>query len=145
MLKAQNRGSKYGNSLKWFSSLPDEAYAVFVSEFSFGLSDLRKTGFVMYLGELVRRVLLKMAKETALFGDTMPAKLATPYLLRSPDMAAMHQDASEDHEVVDEKWEKNIWSKISNSTPMVREVIAEVCDIVAERRAHLAGAGKWAS
>ncbi|PSS30652.1 Hexokinase-like 2 protein [Actinidia chinensis var. chinensis] len=93
----------------------------------------------MYLGELVSRVLLKMAKETALFGDTMPAKLATPYLLRSPDMAVMHQDASEDHEVVDEKWEKIFG--ISNSTPMVREVIAEVCDIVAEHRAHLAGAG----
>lgn len=37
----------------------------------------------MYLGEIVRRVLLKMAKETALFGDNVPPKLTTPYLLRS--------------------------------------------------------------
>ncbi|PSR87877.1 Hexokinase-like 2 protein [Actinidia chinensis var. chinensis] len=93
----------------------------------------------MYLGEIVRRVLLKMAKETAFFGETVPAKLTTPYLLRSPDMAAMHQDTSEDHEVIDEKL-KEIFG-ISNSTPMVREVIAEVCDIVAERGARLAGAG----
>ncbi|KAJ8545949.1 hypothetical protein K7X08_018532 [Anisodus acutangulus] len=35
-----------------------------------------------YLGETVRRVLLKMAQESALFGDTVPPKLAIPYLLR---------------------------------------------------------------
>lgn len=35
-----------------------------------------------YLGEVVRRVLLKMATETALFGETVPAKLKTPYILR---------------------------------------------------------------
>ncbi|KAA8546632.1 hypothetical protein F0562_002629 [Nyssa sinensis] len=93
----------------------------------------------MYLGEIVRRVLLKMAQETALFGETVPLKLTTPYLLRSPDMAAMHQDTSEDREMVDEKL-KEIFG-ITNSTPMVREVVAEVCDIVAERGARLAGAG----
>jgi hypothetical protein len=37
----------------------------------------------MYLGEIVRRVLLKMAQETALFGDCVPSKLNTPFLLRS--------------------------------------------------------------
>lgn len=37
----------------------------------------------MYLGEVVRRVLLKMAKETALFGQrVVPSKLMTPYQLR---------------------------------------------------------------
>ncbi|KAG8384214.1 hypothetical protein BUALT_Bualt04G0094700 [Buddleja alternifolia] len=93
----------------------------------------------MYLGEIVRRVLLKMAQEAALFGDCVPPKLATPYLLRSPDMAAMHQDTSEDYEVVEEKL-KEIFG-INNSTPMVRETVAEVCDIVAERGARLVGAG----
>lgn len=93
----------------------------------------------MYLGEIVRRVLLKMAQETALFGDVVPPELATPYHLRSPDMAAMHQDTSEDHDVVGEKL-KEIFG-ITNSTPMVREVVVEVCDIVAERGARLAGAG----
>ncbi|KAH7846416.1 hypothetical protein Vadar_013797 [Vaccinium darrowii] len=93
----------------------------------------------MYLGEVVRRVLLKMAKETAIFGETVPPKLAVHYMLRSPDMAAMHQDTSEDHEVVDEKL-KELFG-ITNSTPKVREVVAEVCDIVAERGARLAGAG----
>ncbi|KAF8377702.1 hypothetical protein HHK36_031086 [Tetracentron sinense] len=93
----------------------------------------------MYLGEIVRRVLLKMAKETALFGESVPPKLKMPYVLRSPDMAAMHQDTSEDREVVGEKLECIFG--ITVSTPMVREVVAEVCDIVAERGARLAGAG----
>lgn len=36
----------------------------------------------MYLGEIVRRVLLEMARETALFGETVPLKLTIPYQLR---------------------------------------------------------------
>ncbi|CBI29389.3 unnamed protein product, partial [Vitis vinifera] len=44
-----------------------------------------------------------MAKETTLFGEDVLLKLRTSYLLRSPDMATMHQDTLEDHEVVDEK------------------------------------------
>ncbi|XP_022949679.1 probable hexokinase-like 2 protein [Cucurbita moschata] len=92
-----------------------------------------------YLGEIVRRVLVKMAQETLLFGDPVPPKLMTPYLLRSPDMAAMHQDTSEDREVVNEKL-KEIFG-ITDSTPMAREIVAEVCDVVSERAARLAGAG----
>lgn len=36
----------------------------------------------MYLGEVVRRVLLKLAEEAALFGDTVPPKLKKPFILR---------------------------------------------------------------
>uniref|UniRef100_A0A7N0VD76 Phosphotransferase n=1 Tax=Kalanchoe fedtschenkoi TaxID=63787 RepID=A0A7N0VD76_KALFE len=93
----------------------------------------------MYLGEIVRRVLLRMAQETALFGDSVPEKLRVSYMLRSPDMAAMHQDTSEDRQVVNEKLQEIFG--ISDSTPFAREVVADVCDIVAERAARLAGAG----
>lgn len=34
-----------------------------------------------YLGEIVRRVLLRMSEESALFGDTLPPKLTIPYIL----------------------------------------------------------------
>ncbi|XP_075655108.1 putative hexokinase-like 2 protein [Castanea sativa] len=37
---------------------------------------------ISYLGEVVRRILLKMAQETTLFGDYVPSKLNTPYILR---------------------------------------------------------------
>ncbi|XP_024974904.1 probable hexokinase-like 2 protein [Cynara cardunculus var. scolymus] len=92
----------------------------------------------MYLGEVVRRVLLKMAKETAIFGETVPSKLKTPYTLRSPDMAAMHQDTTENRDTVQEKLLEVFG--IASSTPSVREIVAEICDIVAERGARLAGA-----
>lgn len=36
----------------------------------------------MYLGELLRKVLYRMADEAALFGDTVPPKLKTPFILR---------------------------------------------------------------
>ncbi|MBA0617038.1 hypothetical protein Godav_026515 [Gossypium davidsonii] len=93
----------------------------------------------MYLGEIVRRVLVRMAQEASLFGQSVPPKLLIPYLLRSPDMAAMHQDTSEDREVVHEKL-KEIFG-ITNLTTMARELVAEVCDIATERGARLAGAG----
>ncbi|XP_027921260.1 probable hexokinase-like 2 protein [Vigna unguiculata] len=92
-----------------------------------------------YLGEVVRHVLLKLAKETALFGSTVPPKLMIPYLIRPSDMAAMHQDTSEDREIVGEKLGEIF--EIHNCCPMAREAVAEVCDIVAERGARLAGAG----
>ena len=36
----------------------------------------------MYLGEIVRRVLLKMANEADFFGDAVPPKLEIPFILR---------------------------------------------------------------
>ncbi|KEH21333.1 hexokinase [Medicago truncatula] len=36
----------------------------------------------MYLGEIVRRALLKMAEEAEFFGDTVPPKLKIPFILR---------------------------------------------------------------
>lgn len=36
----------------------------------------------MYLGEIVRRVLCKMAEEALIFGDTVPSKLKVPFILR---------------------------------------------------------------
>ncbi|ESQ53299.1 hypothetical protein EUTSA_v10027262mg [Eutrema salsugineum] len=92
-----------------------------------------------YLGEIVRRVLLRMSEESALFGDTLPPKLTIPYILWSPDMAAMHQDISDDREIVNKKL-KEVFG-IMDSTLAAREVVVEVCDVVAERAARVAGAG----
>ena len=36
----------------------------------------------MYLGEIVRKVLLKITEETSLFGDDVPSKLKIPFILR---------------------------------------------------------------
>jgi hexokinase len=36
----------------------------------------------MYMGEIVRRVLLKMAQDASLFSDNVPLELEVPYILR---------------------------------------------------------------
>ncbi|KAJ0076232.1 hypothetical protein Patl1_33962 [Pistacia atlantica] len=93
----------------------------------------------MYLGEIIRRVLLRMAVETAIFGDTVPPKLKEPFVLRTPDTSAMHHDASSDLKVVDNKLKEVL--EISNTSLRVRKIIVELCNIVATRGARLAAAG----
>lgn len=36
----------------------------------------------LYLGEILRRVLLRLAEEASFFGDEVPAKLKIPFTLR---------------------------------------------------------------
>ncbi|KAG1367830.1 hexokinase-2 [Cocos nucifera] len=93
----------------------------------------------MYLGEIVRRVLLKMAEEAALFGDSIPPKLGVQFILRTPDMSAMHHDTSSDLRVVGTKL-KDILG-ISNTSLKTRKLVVNVCDIIAKRGARLAAAG----
>ncbi|KAJ9538752.1 hypothetical protein OSB04_031485 [Centaurea solstitialis] len=93
----------------------------------------------MYLGEIVRRVLLKMAEEAEFFGDTVPLKLQKPFILRTPDMSAMHHDSSPDLKVVATKLKDVL--EISNTSLKMRKVIVKLCDIVATRGARLSAAG----
>ncbi|ESR40107.1 hexokinase-1 [Citrus sinensis] len=93
----------------------------------------------MYLGEIVRRVLLRMAQEAAFFGDTVPPKLEVPFALRTPDMSAMHHDTSSDLKVVETKLKDIL--EISSTSLSMRKTIVELCNIVATRGARLAAAG----
>eukprot|EP01018_Ginkgo_biloba_P002149 Gb_15682 [translate_table: standard] len=93
----------------------------------------------MYLGEIVRRVLLRMAEEAALFGDSVPSKVTVPFKLRTPDVSAMHGDTSSDLKVVGSVL-KDVLG-IPNSSLKTRKITIELCNIVAERGARLAGAG----
>ncbi|XP_077217678.1 hexokinase-1-like [Tasmannia lanceolata] len=93
----------------------------------------------MYLGDIVRRVLCRMAEEAAFFGDTVPPKLKIPFILRTPDMSAMHHDSSSDLRVVGNKL-KDILG-IPNTSLKMRKVVVELCNIVAVRGARLAAAG----
>ncbi|XP_047307732.1 hexokinase-1-like [Impatiens glandulifera] len=93
----------------------------------------------MYLGEIVRRVLLRMAEEAAFFGDDIPMKLKIPFILRTPDMSAMHHDTSPDLKVVATKLKDIL--EISNTSIKTRKMIIELCEIIAVRGARLAAAG----
>ncbi|KAI7751921.1 hypothetical protein M8C21_024043, partial [Ambrosia artemisiifolia] len=93
----------------------------------------------MYLGEVVRLVLLKIAEEAEFFGDIVPSKLQKPFILRTPDMSAMHHDSTPDLKVVATKLKDIL--EISNTSLKMRKVIVQVCDIVATRGARLSAAG----
>ncbi|KMZ65387.1 Hexokinase [Zostera marina] len=93
----------------------------------------------MYLGEIARRILLKMAREAALFGDVVPSKLETPFTLRTPEMSAMHQDSSSDLKVVGTKLKDTLG--ITSTSFRTRVIVVEVCDAIAKRGARLAAAG----
>ncbi|KAA8541736.1 hypothetical protein F0562_022888 [Nyssa sinensis] len=93
----------------------------------------------MYLGEIVRRVLCRMAEESAFFGDIVPPKLKVPFILRTPEMSAMHHDTSFDLRVVGNKLKDIL--EISNTSLKTRKVVVELCNIVATRGARLATAG----
>ncbi|PIA42929.1 hypothetical protein AQUCO_02000402v1 [Aquilegia coerulea] len=93
----------------------------------------------MYLGDIMRRVLLKMAEEAAFFGDTVPPKLSVPFVLRTPVMSAMHHDTSPDLKVVGSKLKEILG--ISNTTLRTRKVVFDLCNIVATRGARLSAAG----
>ncbi|EMS55979.1 Hexokinase-5 [Triticum urartu] len=93
----------------------------------------------MYLGEIVRRILLKLAHDAALFGDVVPAKLELPFVLRTPDMSAMHHDASHDLKILGSKLKDIVG--VADTSLEVRYITRHICDIVAERGARLAAAG----
>ncbi|XP_020250877.1 hexokinase-2, chloroplastic isoform X2 [Asparagus officinalis] len=98
-----------------------------------------KTISGMYLGEIVRRVLLKMAKASALFGYPVPDKLSTPFVLRTPDLCAMQQDDSKDLKEVETILSNTIGA--TYSTLGARKIVVEVCDTIVKRGGRLAGAG----
>ncbi|XP_077221261.1 hexokinase 3 [Tasmannia lanceolata] len=98
-----------------------------------------KTISGMYLGEIVRRVLIKMAEADALFDDYVPDKLSTPFILRTPDLCAMQQDTSSDLKEVGSIL-RNVIGAPSSSLS-VRKIVLEVCDTIVKRGGRLAGAG----
>lgn len=93
----------------------------------------------MYLGDIVRRVLCRMAEEASFFGDTIPPKLQIPFILRTPDMSAMHHDSSPDLSIIGSIMKDIL--EIPTLSLKKRKVIHELCRIVATRGARLAAAG----
>uniref|UniRef100_A0A0A9CJY5 Phosphotransferase n=1 Tax=Arundo donax TaxID=35708 RepID=A0A0A9CJY5_ARUDO len=93
----------------------------------------------MYLGEIVRRILLKLAHDASLFGDVVPPKLEQQFVLRTPDMSAMHHDTTHDLKHLGAKL-KDILG-VPDTSLEARYITLHVCDLVAERGARLAAAG----
>ncbi|XP_057424669.1 hexokinase-2, chloroplastic [Lotus japonicus] len=103
-----------------------------------GQQIFEKTISGMYLGEIVRRVLLQMAEEGGLFGKAIQQKLSMPFILGTPDLCSMQQDNSGDLQAVGSLlYDKaGVESNISD-----RKTVLEVCDTIVKRGGSLAGAG----
>ncbi|VAH57788.1 unnamed protein product [Triticum turgidum subsp. durum] len=93
----------------------------------------------MYLGEIVRRVLLKLSLQSAIFGEIDHTKLKTHFHLRTPHISAMHHDDTPDLKTVEEKLKEIL--EIAGTSLETRKMVVEICDIVARRAARLAAAG----
>ncbi|EAZ03118.1 hypothetical protein OsI_25263 [Oryza sativa Indica Group] len=98
-----------------------------------------KTISGMYLGEIVRRVLVKMAEVSDLFGHSFPKKLAEPFVLRTPHLCAMQQDTSDNLGEVESILSDVIG--VSQASLLARRVTVEVSDCIIRRGGRLAGAG----
>ncbi|XP_020103188.1 hexokinase-3-like isoform X1 [Ananas comosus] len=124
----------------WSSHLPRTSYDIALDEESPNRNDqgFEKMISGMYLGEVVRRVLQRMAQESDLFGDATQ-NLSVPFSLSTPIMAAMHEDDSPDLERVRQIMEQNF--QMPHVPLKTRRLIIRVCDIVTRRAARLAAAG----
>ncbi|CAL0323852.1 unnamed protein product [Lupinus luteus] len=97
-----------------------------------------KTISGMYLGEIARRVLLKMAEVDGLFGNSATQNLSKPFILGTPDLCAMQQDNSSDLQAVGSLLYDKTGVESNLST---RKTVLEVCDTIVKRGGRLAGAG----
>ncbi|GKV11797.1 hypothetical protein SLEP1_g23018 [Rubroshorea leprosula] len=130
---------EWGNFRSSHLPLTEYDHALDVESLNPGEQIFEKMISGMYLGEVVRRVLCKMAEEAAFFGDTVPPKLKIPFILRTPDMSAMHEDTTPDLKLVGSKLKDIL--EISNSSLKMRKAIVAICEAVAIRGARLSAAG----
>ncbi|KAI7993032.1 Hexokinase-3 [Camellia lanceoleosa] len=81
----------------WSSHLPRTSYDTDLDADSLNPNDqgFEKMISAMYLGDIVRRVLLRMSQESDIFGP-VASKLSVPSVLSTEHMAAMHEDDSPD-------------------------------------------------
>uniref|UniRef100_A0A0E0JF27 Phosphotransferase n=1 Tax=Oryza punctata TaxID=4537 RepID=A0A0E0JF27_ORYPU len=113
---------------KWEGELPNSGDMIY-----------EKLTSGMYLGEIVRRVLLKLSLQSGIFGAIDNSKLKTHFHLRTPHISAMHHDETPDLKIVAEKLHQIL--EITDTSLETRKMVVEICDIVTRRAARLAAAG----
>lgn len=124
----------------WSSHLPRTPYDIDLDAESPNPNDqgFEKMISGMYLGDIVRRVILRMSLESDMFGP-ISSKLSTPFVLRTPLMAAMHEDDSPD--LIEVSRILNDTFEIPDVPLKARKIVVKVCDVVTRRAARLAAAG----
>jgi hexokinase len=77
----------------WSSRLPRTSYDLELDAESMNSNDMGFEKMIggMYLGDIVRRVILRMSQESDIFGP-ISSILSTPFVLRTNSVSAMHED-----------------------------------------------------
>nr|CAB3475396.1 unnamed protein product [Digitaria exilis] len=124
----------------WSSHLPRTAYDISLDDETQNRNDqgFEKMISGIYLGEIARLVLHRMALESDVFGDAAD-NLATPFTLSTPLLAAIREDDSPDLSEVRRILQEHL--KIPDTPLKTRRLVVKVCDIVTRRAARLAAAG----
>ncbi|XP_052179424.1 hexokinase-3-like [Diospyros lotus] len=124
----------------WSSHLPRTSYDIDLDAESPNPNDqgFEKMIAGMYLGDIVRRVILRMSQELDIFGSAS-SQLSVPFVLRTPLMAAMHEDDSSDLGEVARILSEEL--EVPDVPLKVRKFIVRVCDVITRRAARLAAAG----
>ncbi|KAF7025971.1 hypothetical protein CFC21_038114 [Triticum aestivum] len=124
----------------WSSHLPRTAYDISLDDETQNRNDqgFEKMISGIYLGEIARLVLQRMAQESDIFGDGAES-LSTPFILSTPYLAAICEDDSQDLSEVRRILQEHL--KIPNAPLKTRRLVVKICDIVTHRAARLAAAG----
>ncbi|CAM8916745.1 unnamed protein product [Rhodiola kirilowii] len=124
----------------WSSHLPRTSYDTELDAESPNPMDqgFEKMISGMYLGDIVRRVVIKMLEEAELLGPDS-TKLSMPFILRTPLMATMHEDESPNLSEVSRIFEDVL--EMPDVPLKFRRLVVKVCDTVTRRAARLAAAG----
>ncbi|KAJ9164317.1 hypothetical protein P3X46_023912 [Hevea brasiliensis] len=124
----------------WSSHLPRTSYDVELDAESPNPNDLGFEKMIsgMYLGDIVRRVILRMSQESDIFGP-VSSSLLVPFILHTPFVAKMHEDDSPDLQEVARILKEKL--EIPEVPLKVRKLVVRICDVVTRRAARLAAAG----
>lgn len=93
----------------------------------------------MYLGEIVRYILVELASSGELFNGKMSDELRTPYSFDTMFMSRIERDHSA--ELSDTRAVLESLLHISSTTLRDRKIVKHVCELVGIRAARLAAAG----
>ncbi|CAN8288368.1 unnamed protein product [Cochlearia groenlandica] len=123
----------------WSSHLPRTSYDIDLDAESSNSNDMGFEKMIsgMYLGDIVRRVILRMSQESDIFGPTSSV-LSEPYVLRTNSVSAMHEDDTPELQEV-ARILKNIG--VTDAPLKVRKLVVKICDVVTRRAGRLAAAG----
>lgn len=124
----------------WSSHLPRTSYDISLDDETQNRNDqgFEKMISGIYLGEIVRLVLHRIAEESDVFGDAADS-LSTPFILSTPFLAAIREDDSPDLSEVRRILQEHL--KIPSAPLKTRRLVVKICDIVTRRAARLSAAG----